>query len=77
MAKNKHGNSETGGLQVRVTNNNIEQAIRRLKKKIINDGVLVELRERQSFVSNTEKRIKAEAASKARHRRRIAKDNNL
>ena len=28
-----------------------------------------------TFVSNTEKRIKAEAAGRARHRRRIAKDN--
>lgn len=76
MAKNKHGHSESGGLQVKVTNGNIEQAIRRLKKKVINDGILAELKERQHFTPNTEKRLKAEAASRSRHRRRIAKENN-
>lgn len=76
MAKNNHGKSEKGGLQVQVMNNNIEQAIRRLKKKVNNDGILFELRERKHFTSNTEKRLKAEAASQARHRRRIAKERN-
>jgi ribosomal protein S21 len=76
MAKNKHGNSERGGLQVQVTNGNIEQAIRRLKKKIINDGLLLEIKARQGFTTNTEKRMAAEAASKSRNRRRIAKQNN-
>jgi small subunit ribosomal protein S21 len=76
MAKNNHGKSEKGGLQVQVMNNNIEQAIRRLKKKISNDGIMYELRDKQHFTSNTEKRLKAEAASQARHRRRIAKERN-
>jgi small subunit ribosomal protein S21 len=76
MAKNNHGKSEKGGLQVQVVNNNIEQAIRRLKKKISNDGIMIELREKQQFTSNTEKRIRAEAASTARHRRRISQQKN-
>lgn len=76
MAKNKHPKTEKGGLTIQVQNNNIEQAIRRLKKKINNDGIMYDLRERRYFVSNTEKRLKAEAASQARHRRRIAKENN-
>ena len=62
------------GLSVEVRNNNVDQAMRKLKKKIMNDGMLQELRERQHFVSNTEKRLKAEAAARARHRKRIAKD---
>jgi small subunit ribosomal protein S21 len=57
-----------------VRNNNVEQAMRKLKKKLMNDGMMQELRERQHFVSNTEKRLKAEAAARARHRKRIAKD---
>ena len=55
-------------------NNNVDQAMRKLKKKLMNDGIMQELRDRQHFVSNTEKRLKAEAAARARHRKRIAKD---
>ena len=75
MAKSKHSRSE-GGLSVKVQNNNVDQAMRKLKKKMMNDGILQELRDRQHFVSNTAKRLAAEAASTARHRRRIAKENN-
>ena len=63
------------GLSVEVRNGNVEQAIRQLKKKMMKDGILQTLRDRQHFISNTEKRLKAESASKARHRRRISKDN--
>lgn len=76
MAKNNHPKSERGGLTVQVTNNNVDQAMRRLKKKINNDGILFDLRERRYFVSNTEKRLQKEAAAAARHRRRISKENN-
>lgn len=68
---NKGGN----GLTVEVRNNNVEQALRRLKKMLAKDGIMQEVRDRKHFISNTEKRLKAEAAGKARHRRRIAKDN--
>jgi small subunit ribosomal protein S21 len=67
--------SRHGGMYVEVRNNNVEQAMRKLKKKLMNDGIMQELRERQYFTSNTEKRLKAEAAARARHRKRIAKDN--
>lgn len=63
------------GLTVEVRNGNLEQAMRRLKKMIAKEGIMQEVRDRRYFVSNTEKRIKAEAAGRARHRRRIAKDN--
>ena len=74
--RNRHNRDDKNyGLSVEVRNNNVEQAMRKLKKKIMNDGMLQELRERQHFVSNTEKRLKAEAAARARHRKRIAKDS--
>jgi|14_taG_2_1085336.scaffolds.fasta_scaffold00061_31 small subunit ribosomal protein S21 len=74
--RNKHNrNDKDYGMSVEVRNNNVEQAIRKLKKKLMNDGILQELRERQYFISNTEKRLKAEAAARARHRKRIAKDS--
>jgi small subunit ribosomal protein S21 len=63
------------GLMVDVRNNNVEQAIRKLKKMIMKDGILQEVRERRYFISNTERRLKAKAAGRARHRRRIAKDS--
>lgn len=68
-------NDKEHGMSVEVRNNNVEQAMRRLKKKLMNDGILQELRERRYFTSNTEKRLKAEAAARARHRKRIAKDS--
>ena len=63
------------GLTVEVRNGNLEQSMRRVKKMIAKEGIMQEVRDRRYFVSNTEKRIKAEAAGRARHRRRIAKDN--
>lgn len=62
------------GLSVEVRNNNVDQAMRKLKKKIMNDGMLQELRERQHFVSNTEKRLKRLAAARSRDRKRMAND---
>ena len=63
------------GLSVEVRNGNVEQAIRKLKKMIMKTGMLNEIRDRRYFISNTEKRLKAEAAGKARRRREIAKDS--
>lgn len=63
------------GLSVEVRNGNVEQAIRKLKKLVMKTGLMNEIRERRYFVSNTEKRLKAEAAGRARRRREIAKDS--
>jgi small subunit ribosomal protein S21 len=62
------------GMTVEVRNGNVEQAIRKLKKMMMKEGILQEVRDRRYFISNTEKRLQREAASRARHRRRIAKD---
>lgn len=66
---------ENAGMYVAVYNNNVEKAMRQLKKKLLRDGLFNELRERRYFKSNTEKRLKAEAAAAARHRRRQAKED--
>jgi ribosomal protein S21 len=63
------------GLSVEVRNGNVEQALRKLKKLVMKTGMLNEIRDRRYFVSNTEKRLKAEAAGRARRRREIAKDS--
>jgi len=49
--------------------------MRKLKKLVMKTGLMNEVRERRYFVSNTEKRLKAEAAGRARRRREIAKDS--
>lgn len=61
------------GLQVEVKNGNVEQAMRKLKKKIANDGKLMEIRERRYYQKPSEKRVKAEKQAKARHRREQAR----
>ena len=62
-------------MHIVVHNNNVEKAMRQLKKKLLRDGLFNEIRDRRYFKSNTEKRLKAEAAAAARHRRRQAKED--
>ena len=50
-------------------NENINQALRRLKRKVEEAGTLDELREREHYVKPTTKRKKAKAAAKARWRK--------
>lgn len=71
-----HNNREKGkGTWIEVRNNNVDQAMRKLKKKLNNEGVFQELRDRKHFISNTEKRLKAEAAGRARLKKKQAKEN--
>ena len=57
-------------MRVDVRKNNVDQALRILKKKLQMDGLFNELREREHFVSRGEKRRRAKAAG----RRRVLKD---
>tara|TARA_B110001454_G_scaffold133045_1_gene123870 strand:- start:1976 stop:2224 length:249 start_codon:yes stop_codon:yes gene_type:complete len=75
MAKYIPKTKERKGMSVEVRNGNVEQAIRKLKKLMMKEGILQEVRDRRYFISNTEKRLQRESASRARHRRRIAKDS--
>ncbi len=59
------------GLEVVVKNGNVEGALRKLKKKIAEDGLMIELRERQFYIKPSEKRAKDKAAGKARHEKMI------
>ena len=53
-------------MRVDVRNNNVDQAMRILKKKLMLDGLFNELRERECFVSKSEKRRRAKAAGRRR-----------
>ena len=53
-------------MRVDVRKNNVDQALRILKKKLQVDGLFNELREREHFVSKSEKRRRAKAAGRRR-----------
>jgi small subunit ribosomal protein S21 len=53
------------GKSVIVNDGNIERALRKLKKKIENSGLLFELKEREHHVkATTQRKLKASAAKK-------------
>jgi len=58
-------------MEVEVRNNNVDKAMRILKKKLQDDGFFNELRKREFYMSKSEKRRLAKAAGK----RRAQKEN--
>ena len=60
-------------MRVEVRNGNVDQAIRVLKKKLQQDGLFNELREREFFTSRAEKRRREKAAGIRRQRLEDAK----
>ena len=56
-------------MRVDVRKNNVDQALRILKRKLQMDGLFNELREREHFVSRGEKRRRAKAAGKRRNQK--------
>ena len=60
-------------MRVEVRNNNVEKAMRILKKKLTEEGVFNELRERKYYESKGTKRRKAKAAAKRRTERDLKK----
>lgn len=64
-------------VHVNVNDNNVEQALRVLKKKMQREGLFREMKDRKHFEANSEKkkRLKAEAVRRARkdERKRLEK----
>jgi small subunit ribosomal protein S21 len=58
-------------MEVEVRNNNVDKAMRILKKKLQDDGFFNELRKREFYMSKSEKRRQAKKAGK----RRVQKEN--
>ena len=67
----KHEYSPQAAITVR--NNNIDGALRVLKKKLQFDGMTNELRKREHFISKGQKRRQAKKAAKRREQREIQK----
>jgi len=55
---------------------NINQALRRFKKKIDESGLIEDLRNRESYIKPTTRRKKAQAAAKARWQKKL-RENQL
>ena len=60
-------------MRVEVRNNNVEKAMRILKKKLTEEGVFNELREREFYMTKGEKRRRAKNAAKRRSERDLKK----
>lgn len=60
------------GNLVYVTNDNVEKALRKLKKKVQESGTLQQLRERETYEKPTTRRKKAKAAAKRRWRKKLS-----
>ena len=69
----KGNKSPYRGLVVEVRNNNVDKAIRILKKKMQEDGFFNELRKRECYMSKSEKRRLAKAAGRRREQKENAK----
>ena len=68
---NKGGDIMT--LEVRVKNNNVDKAMRQLKKKVMKDGLLKELKRRQFYEKPSLKRqrLKKESIKRVNKLRRL------
>ena len=60
------------GTLVRVRNNDINKALRKLKKIVLNEGILQDLRKQEFFESKGTKRKKAKAAAIRRWKKKQA-----
>jgi small subunit ribosomal protein S21 len=70
MAKYNPGRADNG-MRVVVQNGNVDQALRKFKKKIADSGKLDDLREREFFTKPTTARTKSKAAAKARWKKHL------
>jgi len=66
-------NSGKRGLLVEVRNNNVEKALRILKKKLQEDGLFNELRNREFHQTRGERKRKEKAAGKRRANKALQK----
>ena len=57
------------GYTIEVRNNNVEKALRVLKKKLLKDGVMKELRDRQYYQKPSFKKREAKKESIRRHKK--------
>ena len=75
MRQNNNNDHGKRGLTVEVRNGDFNFALRKFKKKVAEDGVLQELRQREFYEKPSITRAKAKKAGRARWLKKQAKDN--
>ena len=60
-------------MQVLVRDNNVEQAIRALKKKMQREGLFREMKEHRAYEKPSERRVRERAQAIARQRKAVRK----
>ena len=70
--KDKYKKDE--GMTVTVRNNDVNGALRVLRKRLVKEGIIQELREKTYFPSRGEKRRKEKAAAIRRYKRKLQKE---
>jgi len=73
MYKKRNEERKPSGMTVTVRNDDVNGALRVLKKKLIKDGLFQEIRERSFYESRGTKRRKAKAAATRRYKRKMQK----
>jgi len=73
--KKRDKDKMTDGRYVKVYDNNVDKALRILKRKVNNDNTLKLLREREFFVSRGERRRKEKAVATRRYAKKVEKAN--
>ena len=71
--KNNVRDDKPKGMAVTVRGDDVNGALRVLKKKLIKDGLFQEIRERSFYESRGTKRRKAKAAATRRYKRKMQK----
>ena len=67
------GEKKYKGLHVEIRNGDMNGALRRFKRKVNEDGVLLTFKDKQEYRKPSEKRKMAKAAGRARHLKKVAK----
>jgi len=62
------------GRTVEVKDGNVDKALRKLKKKVNNSKILIEVREREHYVKPSTKRKLAQGAAKSRWQKKVNQD---
>lgn len=70
-------NSVVKGMFVEVRNNDVNRAMRKLKKMLNNEGVFKDLRDREHFEKPSIKKKKARAAARKRWLKQIEKNQDI
>lgn len=73
--RQNNNKQEKRGLSVEVRNNDVNFALRKFKKKVAEDGILQELRQREFYEKPSEVRKKAKKAGIARWKKKVAQMN--